>query len=138
MNTQLLFSISWRVLFLITLGACSKSNDKTSTLPVIDGQWRITYYWDRDQEETNKYTGYTFDFQTNDLIEVLVNGVQSTGTWLQGTDDSTNKLILTFSSNPLSELNEDWHVIEQSTTKIRLQHISGGDGHIDYLTFERN
>ncbi len=137
MKGKMFFPTSLSFLLLMALGACSKSKDTNTMMPIVEGNWTITYYWDRDHEETSLFAGYTFDFQANDIVEVLVSGVPSTGIWLQGTDESTPKLIVTFTNSPLSDLNEDWHVIEQSNSRIRLQHVSGGDGHIDYLTFER-
>jgi hypothetical protein len=39
---------------------------------------------------------------------------------------------------PFDELNDDWHIIEETSTKIRLQDVSGGSGGTDLLTFEKN
>ncbi|MCX2720333.1 hypothetical protein [Lentiprolixibacter aurantiacus] len=36
-----------------------------------------------------------------------------------------------------AELTEDWNIISYSATKIELKHVSGGDGDIDLLTFEK-
>ena len=35
-------------------------------------------------------------------------------------------------------MDEDWDIIEATSDIIRLKHISGGDGSVDYLTYERN
>ncbi|TMM57874.1 hypothetical protein FEE95_00120 [Maribacter algarum] len=37
-----------------------------------------------------------------------------------------------------AELSEDWDIISHSASKIELKHVSGGDGGIDLLTFEKN
>jgi hypothetical protein len=41
-------------------------------------------------------------------------------------------------TNDFEELNDDWDFITQSSSKIELKDLSGGDGGIDYLTFEKN
>lgn len=132
------FSLLAVVVLLLSASACSNSKKDVVTVPIVDGPWRITYYWDRDHEETSQFTDYTFSFLANNVLEANNGGSKTAGTWMQGTDDSTPKLILAFGVAPLSDLNEDWHILEQSSNRIKLQHISGGDGHIDYLTFERD
>lgn len=37
-----------------------------------------------------------------------------------------------------SELTEDWDIITNSSSKIELMHVSGGNGGTDLLTFEKN
>ena len=37
-----------------------------------------------------------------------------------------------------SELSEDWDIITNSSSKIELMHVSGGNGGTDLLTFEKN
>ena len=39
---------------------------------------------------------------------------------------------------PFEDLNDDWDFISQSSTKIELIDVSGGNGGTDYLTFEKN
>jgi hypothetical protein len=48
-------------------------------------------------------------------------------------------LVIGFAS-PASfvEISDDWEVIENTSTKIRLQDVSGGNGGTDLLTFEKN
>jgi hypothetical protein len=61
------------------------------------------------------------------------------GTWSTGSDDSQKKLYLTFNSPPdFNELSDDWHILEETSTKIRLEDVSGGNGGTDLLTFEKN
>src|SRR5690606_21866889 len=38
---------------------------------------------------------------------------------------------------PFDELDEDWDIIEATQDIIKLKHISGGDGSVDFLTYER-
>ena len=109
----------------------------TNTL--VSGTWKITYYWDTDHEETADYRDYAFTFGSGNNLTATKTGSTITGTWTSISDDSKTKLILDFSA-PASfvELSDDWHVIEITGNKIRLQDVSGGNGGTDYLTFEKN
>ena len=127
--------------------SCKKEDNSASSVittsavnsTVVAGDWRVTYYYDRDHVATASFSGYSFNFAANGVVTATKSGTAVTGTWSSGNDDSHVKLVLTFSSpNSFSEISEDWRVTERTDTKITLQHVSGGDGHIDYLTFERN
>ena len=53
-------------------------------------------------------------------------------------DDSHHKLHINFvTTSEFEELNDDWHILEETSAIIRLEDISGGNGGTDYLTFER-
>lgn len=133
------------VLILFSFASCSK-NDSSSTISttavtntVVSGTWKIIYYWDSDHEETANYSGYNFTFASGNTLTATKTGSSVTGTWSTLDDDSKTKLVLVFST-PTSfvEISEDWHVIERTDSRIKLQHISGGNGGTDYLTFEKN
>jgi hypothetical protein len=111
--------------------------DVTNT--VQTGDWKITYFYDSDKEETSNYTSYKFTFSDDGILTANNGSSTVTGTWSTGNDDSTVKMIISFASPDMfEELSDDWHVIERTSTKIRLEDVSGGDGGTDYLTFEKN
>jgi len=62
------------------------------------------------------------------------------GDWSTYVDSGYTKLDLMFTAldGPFEEISEDWNVISRSATKIELKHVSGGDGSVDYLTFEKD
>ena len=119
--------------------ACDSSGGQVpgdfSTL-LTDGAWYVNYFFD-DQDETFLFNGYQFNFNA-DQTAVADNGTtQVNGTWnLSGS--STPDLLLFFgSTSPFDELDEDWDILEATPQIIRLKHVSGGDGSVDYLTFGR-
>jgi hypothetical protein len=130
---------------LLFLCACKKDNSSSTisttnvTATAGSGTWRITYYFDTGHEETANFSGYTFTFAGSSLLTATRTDSVITGTWNSGNDDSKVKLILSF-ANPasFSKISEDWHVIELTSTKIRLEHVTGGNSGTDYLTFEKN
>jgi hypothetical protein len=128
--------------FSVLLVSCSKddpvSNDDSLNTSKLSGNWQVTYYWDSDKDETYKFSGNTFTFASSGSISVVASSNTYTGTWTTGSDDSQTKLYLTFGSpDYLSDISDDWHVIEQTDNKIRLEDVSGGNGGTDLLTFER-
>lgn len=98
------------------------------------GIWYINYFFD-DYDETNNYADYEFTFALDGSAAAVKAGVTVNGAWAL-VDDF--KLDLFFGTNaPLDELDEDWEILEASAEIIKLKHISGSDGSIDYLTFGR-
>lgn len=103
---------------------------------LTDGTWYVNYFFD-DQDETFLFNGYQFSFQS-DQTALADNGTnQVNGTWSL-TSSSTPDLLLFFGANsPFDELDEDWEILETTPQIIRLKHVSGGDGSVDFLTFGR-
>ncbi|PTX59455.1 hypothetical protein C8N46_10943 [Kordia periserrulae] len=103
------------------------------------GDWYITYYFD-DTDETADYTDYVFNFASDGSATANLMGTITNGFWNTSAGDETAlELNLNFGTTiPLDELAEDWDVLEVTNDIIRLKDVSGGDGDIDYLTFERN
>ena len=101
------------------------------------GSWYVTYYFD-DFDETSDFEGYEFTFATDSTAQAT-NGTNIVpGTW-KLTTSSTPDLELFFGTNdPFDELDEDWEIIEGASEIIRLKDVSGSDGSVDYLTFERS
>ncbi|WP_131459894.1 hypothetical protein [Aequorivita vladivostokensis] len=98
------------------------------------GIWYVDYFFD-DYDETDNYAGYEFTFALDGTAQSVKSGVVISGTWALV---ENFKLDLFFGSSvPLNELDEDWEIIEANAEFIKLKHISGSDGSIDYLTFGR-
>jgi hypothetical protein len=138
---KIISSILMLSIFLMT--SCEKDDNpnagSTNITNIINqGNWRITLYNDSGTDELYHFTGYTFTF-SNGTITAVRNTTTVTGTYSTLFDDSKNKFLLNFGSTvPFDELNDDWHIIEETSTKIRLQDVSGGSGGTDLLTFEKN
>lgn len=136
------------ILLIATVSSCTKSDD-TNTNSVANqvaalsqtaqvGKWRVTYYLDNGTVETSTYSGYEFQFNSNGSVTATKAATTVSGTWRSGNDDSKVKLYLDFgTTNPFQELNDDWHVTQQSSVKIVMEDVSGGGGPTDYLTFEK-
>ena len=106
---------------------------------ITSGTWRVTLYNDGGQDETVNFAGYAFSFLSGNVVTAVKGGQMVTGTWSTQPDASHTKLILNFMTPAdFVDISDDWHVIERTDTKIRLEDVSGGNGGTDYLTFEKN
>lgn len=115
---------------------------------VRSGSWKITNYYDTDQDETTDFNGYNFTFGSGNVLTASNGTNNYTGTWSVTNSDSNDDddsgssdidFNIAFSSpEKFQELTDDWDIIEKSATVIKLRDISGGNGGTDYLTFTKN
>ncbi len=138
------------ILFVFILASCSNSSSDPSVPSqtviqnnVQSDSWKITYFNDSGKDETNHFTGYTFTFGANGTLTASASSTQ-TGSWSltdsNSNDDSVSTLDfnIQFSlGNDLDDLSEDWSIVSQTSSRIELIHVSGGNGGTDYLTFEK-
>lgn len=126
-------------LVIIFATACSKDETPASVKTKIsDSSWKVSYYWDKDKDETYKFQGISFQFKSDQTIEVTYSGGPEFGTWLFTKSSSSHDhfIINLPDKDPFDELNDDWEVIRITDSIIELKDISGSGG-IEYLTFVR-
>jgi len=136
---------------LVTMTSCSNSSDDAGNInptviqnTVQTGDWRITSYIDSGKDETSHFSGYFFSFSDNGTISATNSSVTYAGTWSitdsNSNDDSPGDVDFNIAynlGNNFDDLSEDWQIISQSSSKIELKHVSGGNGGTDFLTFEK-
>ena len=130
------------VMLAMMIGCTNKNDDSVTpdntSGTINQGSWKVTYFNDSGKDETNKFNGYTFTFADNGTITATNGSITETGTWSTGNDDSQVKLYITFTGmSPFDEISDDWHVIEQGSSVIKLEDVSGGNGGTDYLNFSK-
>jgi hypothetical protein len=99
---------------------CSKNDDVIApgSGGNITGNWKVTLYWDNSKDETYKFNGYTFVFNSSGVISALNGGTTINGTWTE----TSSKLIIDFGTHPvLSNLNDDWLKDEKTASSIKLK-----------------
>ena len=103
--------------------ACDPDDDSNIVNPTSNqalGKWTVTYYWDKDKEETSDFNGYVFDFQDDGILVATTASNTYNGTWLK--NDSSNKLIINIQgAYPLDEMTDDWLIMEMSGNSIKLK-----------------
>lgn len=152
MNTKnFKVAISFVALAILIITACNTDDNSTVSIQttvennVQDNTWRITKFIDSGTDETYRFTGYSFTFNSSGVLNANNGTNNYDGAWSiadsNSNDDSQDDLdfIINFNlTNDFEDLNDDWDFISQSPTKIELIDISGGNGGTDYLTFEKN
>lgn len=123
-------------ILLFVFLSCSRDDSVQVANRINEGSWKITYYYDKDHDETADYSTLTFDFNDDGSVTATTSSSTYQGTWSTGNDDSSDKLYLTF-SNPdlLMEISDDWIILDQSSSKIELKDDS--DSGTELLTFEK-
>jgi hypothetical protein len=101
------------------------------------GKWKVSKFVESGNDETNHFSAYVFQFNTDGTVTATSGSNTVKGTWDTFTENSATKLSLNFNTAPFNELNDDWIIKSGSTSSIQLQHTSGGDGSIDYLNFDK-
>ena len=140
MNTHKLFLAALIPLVISLFSSCKKDSVSANVSTTIqNGSWKISLFNDSGNDETNHYTGYSFNFGSGGAVSASNGSSSVSGSWSTGTDDSQNKLNLNFGDNGnFGDLSDDWHIISESSTKIELEDVSGGNGGTDLLTFVKN
>jgi hypothetical protein len=129
----------------IAFTSCSKDSATTAgttvatSIILVQGTWKVTYFNDSGTEGTANYNGYIFSFVSGGSVSIINGSIVYNGTWTTHSDDSQNKLYMNFgvTTSPMAELEKDWHIVEKTSTKLRMEDVSGGAGGTDYLTIER-
>ena len=139
------------ILILFVALGCT-DDDEPANIPqnqiesdLQNGTWRITKFIDSGKDETNDFSGYSFTFKNSGVLNASNGTNNYDGTWSitdsNSNDDSEDDLDFNINfnlSNDFEDLNDDWNFISQSSIKIELIDVSGGNGGTDYLTFEKN
>lgn len=132
------------LLLVFSFAACHNSNDDQLTTnsgnPTIitqgGGDWKVTYYFDKDKIETNDFASYTFRFNADGSFE-SVGSSTATGTWMVIDDDGSQRFVLSSgsASKPLIDLDDDWILVSMSASKIELK--DDNSDHLEELHFEK-
>ncbi|WP_432412513.1 hypothetical protein [Rasiella sp. SM2506] len=117
-----------------------------------NGTWRISYFFDTDQDETSDFTGYIFTFGEDGKLTATKGSTTITGDWSvlddssnsssdddgnSSDDDDFNIFFPVSESSDFEDLNDDWDIVSVTANKIELTDVSGGNGGTDFLTFEK-
>jgi hypothetical protein len=114
--------------------SCSKKDDVVviNNSEPIAGTWRVSFYWDK-KDETADFTGYSFSFNSGAQVIATKGSTTVKGTW----SESSSKFIINFGTDAvLSELNDDWQIVEKTTSSIKLKDDNPLQD--DQLTFIKN
>lgn len=124
------------LLLALAFTGCSKSSDDNATpnnTQLNGTKWVVTYFWDKDKDETSDFAGYSFEFKDNGvLIAYLPDGTTKDGLWSQSS--STLHFVIS-GTYTLDEMSDDWMVLEQTNTVLKLK--DDNPTHLEALHFKR-
>jgi hypothetical protein len=136
---------------LLGLFACKDEPDDTRIYGKTEisqalaiGTWQITQYIDSGTDKTGTFSGYSFTFHVNGTLSATKGSSAVYGNWYVSDglgDDNPGGLDLNISfTSPaiFEELTDNWKIIYVSNRRVELEHVSGGNGGTDYLSFEKN
>lgn len=139
------------MLFMLNVASMCSSDDDNSTSDnsssptqvqnnISSGTWRVTLYNENGSVQTSNFNGYNFSFNSDTSLSATNGSTTQTGDWSTYSDSGYTKMDISFTatSGHFESISEDWRVLSSTASKIELKHISGGDGSIDLLTFEKN
>ncbi len=160
-SMKLIKKISSVVLIALVMFACSSddsnnnNNDNGNSADQVreiatNGTWRVSYFFDSDEDETSNFNGYTFTFGEDGMLTAIKGTTTVVGTWSvqddssnsssdddgnSTDDDDFNIFFPVPDTNDFEDLNDDWDIISVTANKIELTDVSGGNGGTDFLTF---
>jgi len=103
------------------------------TAAITTGSWEIPYFFS-DSDKTSSYSGYSFVFNSDKSVVAAKGGSTETGQWETKTNNGVKELKLSFNSDLLSKLNNNWKLFEFNNSQIRLRDVSNST---NYLYFEK-
>ena len=116
---------------VLVFGACANDDQISTNTP--QGVWKVTWYFDKDKDETNDFAAYSFEFLNDGtFVGNQPDGSVKLGTWTQ----TSSKLVIDINgTQPLDKLNDDWLILEKNDVIIRLN--DDNNTHLEELTFEK-
>jgi len=106
---------------------------------LTDGNWTIVEFAFADEDFTEDYEAYIFNFDNNTNMSAN-NGVQLvSGNWSIDNNDPNNLLVvLNFGvTAPFNVLNENWYITESEVDRLALTIGSETNGDLKILVFEK-
>ena len=139
MKTNGIFKNGLVICILVSIFACDTSSDdfnnhsQSEDFLINNDAWMVSWFWDKDKDETSDFFGYTFNFLENgQLLAKKEDNVVYTGQWSH--DISSNKLVLQMGNiKPLEELTDDWIIRIINNEIVELK--DDNDEHLEELHF---
>ncbi|MFV5695865.1 hypothetical protein ACM55G_10555 [Flavobacterium sp. LB3P122] len=126
-------------------GVTPIDNQNGVTIIVTDGTLKINFYWDTDGNEIINFNGFNFSFGANNVLSATDGTNTYTGTWsitdTNGYIDNLSDLKFDITFTPpinFVEIIDDWEIIDNSSSYIKLKEVVGSNGGTDFLAFSKN
>ncbi|MFL5764376.1 MAG: hypothetical protein ACJ77K_10590 [Bacteroidia bacterium] len=121
-------------LFITSVFTTCKKED-SPVIVVDNGTWKVSYFNKGGDDRTAHFTGYSFRFDKGGKLSANNAGGSNIGSWSCNCENGKMDFIISFNSPPVNELNQTWHIMDQTPKALQLQHV--GSSATDYLTFQK-
>lgn len=124
---------TFTLIFLVFLFAgCSKTVEKMQENAIIkamtDGQWVITSFVKAGTDITTEFSGYKFQYYSNETVDAIKNGtVEKKGKWKGDVNNMSIFAQFDNTSNPISLINGTWHIDNNSWTFVVASLVGGSE-----------
>jgi len=120
------------ILLTSFFSGCKKSIEKIQEDMVIkamtDGVWKITSFTLNSTNITSDFTNYRFKYYSNKTVDAINSGiVENTGTWDGNANTMTTSANFNSPGYPLSLINGNWHIDNNSWTYVLASQTVGSD-----------
>jgi hypothetical protein len=118
----------------LLFSTCSKKDDVIVTnTAAIAGPWKVSLYFNSGKDETAKFSGYLFSFNSGGQLTATNGAIVVNGTWAE----TGSKFSIDFGTDPvLSKANSNWLETERTATTIKLK--DDNPAKTDKLEFVKN
>lgn len=128
MQKRLLFTL---LFFCPLLFSCKKAIEKKKEELVIsamtNGRWYVEEYIAGSTNVTAEFSGYEFQFHSNNTVDGIKDVASTPGTW---SADVTNMSIASNfpgAAVPLSRLNATWKITANDWVYVHAYHVNGSE-----------
>lgn len=116
----------------VFMTSCSSDDLSDLTVPETEdlvagtGSWKVTYFYDKDKDETSDFNGWTFTFNDDGTLTASKGSETYTGSWnIKSSDDDPDYdkeiVIIITGAYPLDEMSDDWIIIELTDSNMKLK-----------------
>ena len=95
---------------------------------MTNGQWKITSFTKDGNNITASFAEYKFQYYSNKTVDAIKNGtVEKTGNWDGNAATMTTWASFTNVNEPLSLINGNWHIDNNSWTFVEASQNNGSE-----------
>lgn len=108
---------------------------------MMGGEWVVAKYTDDGVDQASYYSASYFAFEAEHRLNVTtgITGPVYPGHWnvLRNSDNEIKVYLNLGEEGDLGELTDDWDFVSIDANRLELRDISGGNGGVSTLIFER-
>lgn len=144
-NDRLKFEIPEIGYELVLQRVCNDNADDGDVLQIRNilkaGDWMVASYTEGETDVTASLADYTINFAILHLMGITLGEMGNTqaGLWrvLRNSDNKLKIYLNAGDNDPLAALTDDWEFVSITDGRLEIKDISGGEGNLRILVFER-